>query len=162
MAVFYCDQCWAENEPGAEQCASCGANLREPQGDWVDRLTRSLGHPVPEWRAFAAYQLGCADDDRAAPALCRALESEAGREDSELLIVAAAALGRLRRASSVGALSGLAKDSFIAVRLGAVKALAAIGTSEALAELEHIAVSDCSVTVRECAEAALQDAKREV
>lgn len=81
----WCWSCWAENPYEAEVCRACGADLHRETGDRIDRLIRSLAHPLPETRRLVAVLLGRSSDPRGVAALNQAARDAIAQHDWELL-----------------------------------------------------------------------------
>jgi HEAT repeats len=77
MVRFFCPGCWEDFAEDTRVCPSCGLRIYEfwEALDHVEKLIVALNHPEPSTPVRAAHLLGRIGDQRAVPALIRAVET---------------------------------------------------------------------------------------
>jgi hypothetical protein len=77
MVRFFCPGYWEDFAEDTRVCRSCGLRIYEfwEALDQVEKLIVALDHPEPSTSVRAAHLLGRMGDQRAVPALIRAVET---------------------------------------------------------------------------------------
>lgn len=125
--IRYCPVCWAENIYEADVCAVCGADLRETDKTFFDRLIDAVGHPEPTRATLACDILGRLGDARAIEALIARLARDP--DSMDVTTAAAEALGRIGDDLAAPALAAVLLYSHrpLPARVAAAEALIAVG-----------------------------------
>lgn len=151
--IIYCSHCWNQNQAGDKVCERCGVSLKDTDSlDFVAKLISALDHPEPATPARAASILGKLREKRAVGPLIKLAKDST---DPYILESAVAALGEIGSPEAADILSEKLHDSYLIVKLAAIKSLGQIGGTKAKLALQK-ASSDENRRIAEAAKESLE------
>lgn len=89
MITWFCPECFAEVDPKAERCPSCGASTEADDRTYEQKLVRALNHHLSDRRLLAARILG---ERRSRAAVSRLAEAATDLADPYVAAEAARSL----------------------------------------------------------------------